>query len=209
MAHRASAAITARLSAQRLTVRVESPWIPPARCISPTLTAATSARFQTGWWSLIAGNGGSGFGGDNGPALNATFSDPNGITVDSAGNLYVPDAGNNRVRLLSSGAGGVTPLSITTSFCTNAEQYFQPYGPVTMAATGGSGNYSWMGSATRRGLNISTAGVVSGTPPAAASFVLTITVTSGTAAATATFQVTIAAQALPRSRYRAAAARRR
>jgi trimeric autotransporter adhesin len=48
--------------------------------------------------TTIAGNGTSGFGGDGGKAASAQLSMPSGIAVDSAGNLYIADWGNNRIR---------------------------------------------------------------------------------------------------------------
>ena len=48
----------------------------------------------------IAGNGGAGFGGDNGPATGAEVT-PAGVVVDSSGNIYVADSANARIRLLS------------------------------------------------------------------------------------------------------------
>ena len=46
----------------------------------------------------VAGNGTPGFGGDGGPATSAMLQYPEGIAVDSAGNLYIADASNNRIR---------------------------------------------------------------------------------------------------------------
>lgn len=46
----------------------------------------------------LAGNGSMGFSGDIGPATQASLSLPLGVAVDSRGNLYVADSGNNRVR---------------------------------------------------------------------------------------------------------------
>ncbi len=46
----------------------------------------------------VAGNGQSGFSGDGGPAASAQLFDPLAVTMDSAGNLFVADAGNNRIR---------------------------------------------------------------------------------------------------------------
>jgi sugar lactone lactonase YvrE len=52
----------------------------------------------TGIISTIAGNGTSGFNGDGGPAIAASLSIPVEIALDSAGNLYITDANNNRIR---------------------------------------------------------------------------------------------------------------
>lgn len=53
--------------------------------------------------STVAGNGTSGFSGDEGPAVSAQLSGPQGIAVDAAGNLYIADTGNNRVRQVTRG----------------------------------------------------------------------------------------------------------
>jgi trimeric autotransporter adhesin len=54
-----------------------------------------------------AGQGAQAFGGDNGPATSALLNQPTGIAVDSAGNLYIADTKNNRIRK-------VTGTTITT-----------------------------------------------------------------------------------------------
>ena len=48
--------------------------------------------------STIAGNGTQGFSGDGGPALNAQIDVVVGVGADNAGNVYIADANNNRVR---------------------------------------------------------------------------------------------------------------
>ncbi|MBI4764608.1 MAG: carboxypeptidase regulatory-like domain-containing protein [Deltaproteobacteria bacterium] len=48
--------------------------------------------------TTIAGNGQSGYNGDGIPATQASFSTPSGIFVDPAGNLYLADSSNNRIR---------------------------------------------------------------------------------------------------------------
>lgn len=61
--------------------------------------------------TAIAGNGTYGFSGDNGPATAAELGGdpedgeggPGGIAVDSAGNLYIADSFNGRVREVSGG----------------------------------------------------------------------------------------------------------
>jgi sugar lactone lactonase YvrE len=53
--------------------------------------------------STIAGNGTYGFSGDGGPAASAQLAAPCGVSVDTAGNLFIADTGNNRVRKVTSG----------------------------------------------------------------------------------------------------------
>ena len=48
--------------------------------------------------STIAGDGTQGFGGDNGQAVNASLNSPFGLALDNAGNLYIADEGNHRIR---------------------------------------------------------------------------------------------------------------
>ncbi len=55
--------------------------------------------------NTVAGNGVAGYSGDGGLATNAELSLPTGIAVDSAGDLFIADFGNHRVRKVS--AGGV------------------------------------------------------------------------------------------------------
>jgi sugar lactone lactonase YvrE len=56
--------------------------------------------------STLAGNGTTTF--NNGTGTNATFNQPWGVTVDSAGNVYVADSTNHRIRL-------ITPLGVVTT----------------------------------------------------------------------------------------------
>ncbi|HEX8986101.1 MAG TPA: IPT/TIG domain-containing protein [Bryobacteraceae bacterium] len=51
--------------------------------------------------TTIAGNGYKGFRGDGGPATAAELDSPYGLAVDAAGNVYVADLGNGRVRKIS------------------------------------------------------------------------------------------------------------
>ena len=51
--------------------------------------------------TTIAGNGTAGFSGDNGPATQAQIQQPYGLAIDPAGNLYIADLGNNRIRKVS------------------------------------------------------------------------------------------------------------
>jgi len=60
-------------------------------------------KVSKGVITTVAGNGVQGFSGDNGPATGAQLYGPFGVAVDSAGNVYIADTGNNRVRIVSSG----------------------------------------------------------------------------------------------------------
>ena len=58
-------------------------------------------RVSNGIITTYAGTGAPGFSGDGGPATAATFLSPRGVGVDSFGNVYVADFGNDRVRKIA------------------------------------------------------------------------------------------------------------
>jgi sugar lactone lactonase YvrE len=60
-------------------------------------------RVSAGNITTFAGNGSSGFSGDGGPAGSAALAQPDGVTVDSAGNLYIADTENSRIRKVVAG----------------------------------------------------------------------------------------------------------
>ena len=65
----------------------------------------------TGVITSYAGQGTvSGFGGDGGPASAALLNRPAGIDFDSAGNLYIADSGNARVRRVDASSGIITTV---------------------------------------------------------------------------------------------------
>ncbi len=73
----------------------------------------------TGALTLVAGTGKPGYSGDNGPATAAQLNSPWGLAVDTAGNLYIADSGNNRVRKVSNGVITSIPVNITGASLTN------------------------------------------------------------------------------------------
>jgi sugar lactone lactonase YvrE len=61
----------------------------------------------TGKISTIAGTGTAGFGGDGGPATQALLSGPASIAFDPAGNLYIADQNNLRLRKIEATTGKI------------------------------------------------------------------------------------------------------
>ncbi len=60
--------------------------------------------------STVIGNGTSGFSGDGGPGSGATLNSPASVAIDVAGNLYIADSGNNRVRKVNAASGIITTV---------------------------------------------------------------------------------------------------
>jgi uncharacterized protein (TIGR03437 family) len=55
----------------------------------------------SGMITTVAGTGAAGYSGDGGPASKAALYTPLGLATDAAGNLYIGDSGNHRVRMVS------------------------------------------------------------------------------------------------------------
>jgi sugar lactone lactonase YvrE len=66
----------------------------------------------TGGISTIAGGNGCGYSGDGGPAVNAALHYPQGITLDTQGNLYIADSYNYVIRKVSTN-GMITTIAGT------------------------------------------------------------------------------------------------
>jgi uncharacterized protein (TIGR03437 family) len=91
----------------------------PVVAIDPRLTEIPGTHsygvFQLGSSASLvsmAGTGTKGFSGDNGPATSAQFAEISALAVDAAGNVYVADDGNFRVRKISTN-GIVTTIAGT------------------------------------------------------------------------------------------------
>jgi len=77
--------------------------------------------------STVAGTGEQGYSGDGGPAATAMLDSPAGVAVDTAGNVYIADTHNNRIRKVTSG-------TITTIAGTGAAGFSGDGGAGTSAA---------------------------------------------------------------------------
>jgi uncharacterized protein (TIGR03437 family) len=62
--------------------------------------------------TTVAGSGTAGFSGDGGLATAAQLSIPSGVAVDAAGNVFIADTGNRRIREVSAG-GIITTIAGT------------------------------------------------------------------------------------------------
>jgi uncharacterized protein (TIGR03437 family) len=83
-------------------------------------------KVSNGVITTVAGNGTQGFSGDNGPATSAELNQPEGIAADSAGNLYIADWQNSRIRKVANGV-------ITTVAGNGTRGFSGDGGPATSA----------------------------------------------------------------------------
>ena len=95
------------------------------------LMGIAGAASAQGVISTVAGTGTSGFSGDGSDALSAALSAPQGVALDAAGNIYIADMNNHRVRkvdavtgIMSTYAGGGSSSSFGIPAITG--QMFQP-----------------------------------------------------------------------------------
>ena len=70
----------------------------------------------TGIITTVAGSGGFGFSGDGGPATAANLGCPFGVAVDAAGNLFIADQFNDRIRVVDAVTGIITTLAGSGEF---------------------------------------------------------------------------------------------
>ncbi|HUF80890.1 MAG TPA: hypothetical protein VMN03_07120, partial [Burkholderiales bacterium] len=69
------------------------------------------ARSQT--ITTVAGNGQQGYGGDGGPATQASLNNPHSIALDGQGKLYIADIGNHRIRRVDLQRGTIETIAGT------------------------------------------------------------------------------------------------
>ncbi len=136
-----------RTAAASATVVVNAPPPPPA---------------GSGTIATVAGNGTHGFSGDGGPATAAQLDDPQKVAVDGAGNLYIADSHNQRIRKVD--AAGV----ISTVAGDGRQSFRGDGGPATAAwlhfpsgvAVDGAGNLYIADSGNHRIRKVDAAGVI-------------------------------------------------
>lgn len=85
----------------------------------------------TGNISTFAGTGTGGFSGDGGPAAQAQFSHPTGLAFSAAGDLYIADTLNSRIRRIDSSSGNISTVIGGAPFAisgTGSTQLLNPQG---------------------------------------------------------------------------------
>ena len=112
--------------------------------------------------STVAGDGTDGYGGDGGPATAAQLHGPQDVALDGAGNLYIADLGNHRIRKVDA-AGVITTVAGdgTDGYggdggAATAAQLYNPSGVALDAA----GNLYIADSENRRIRRVDAAGVI-------------------------------------------------
>src|SRR5258706_453167 len=82
------------------------------KLIGVFLVTAFATRAASGQTiTTVAGNGTTGFSGDGGPATAASLWGPCAVAVDSSGNLFIADQGNNRIRRVDASTGIITTVA--------------------------------------------------------------------------------------------------
>jgi sugar lactone lactonase YvrE len=66
---------------------------------------------RTGIITTVAGNGSRGYSGDGGPAIEAQLGGPGSIALDAAGNIYIADGSNHRIRRVFGDTGIITTFA--------------------------------------------------------------------------------------------------
>jgi trimeric autotransporter adhesin len=66
---------------------------------------------STGFITTVAGVGTRGYAGDEGQAISARLGSPTGVAIDASGNIYIADALNNVIRLVTKSTGIITTVA--------------------------------------------------------------------------------------------------
>ncbi|HNY20982.1 MAG TPA: chitobiase/beta-hexosaminidase C-terminal domain-containing protein [Treponemataceae bacterium] len=81
--------------------------------VDSTAVSATYPFLAPGTILTIAGNGLNDFSGDGGAATDASLGAPTDVCVDGAGNVYISDTDNNRIRKVDAATGIITTFAGT------------------------------------------------------------------------------------------------
>ena len=140
-----------------------NPWDPNTLIKGDGTTGSNNARIIT----TVAGNGFIWWTGDNRPAIQAGLNSPTGVAVDAAGNMYIADHGNNRIRRVDA-KGIITTVAGGARIGTDGDNVpatqVYLYGPTGLAldATGNiyiaDSNKNWIRKVDTNGIITTVAG---------------------------------------------------
>ena len=97
-------------------------YVPTAVAIGPDGNLYIADRYNqrirrvdlgTGIITTVAGSGTAGYGGDSGVATAAQLNYPYGVSFDAAGNMFIADTNNHRIRRVAAGSGIITTIAGT------------------------------------------------------------------------------------------------
>jgi hypothetical protein len=115
------------------SARLDSPWSVAigndGSIYIADLTNNVVRKVSAGIISTIAGNGTAGFSGDGQAPTSAQLNAPASVVFDPAGNMYIADSGNNRVREIFASS-----QTIQTITGTDSEQFAGDTGPANLAS---------------------------------------------------------------------------
>ena len=137
----------------------------PLRTLAVLAFSIVLCHAQSGAIHTVAGTGVAGASGDGGPGANAQLNTPNGVALDAAGNLFIADYSNARIRKLLTTdfmqtiAGcGLPPACLDQSEgrLAGSTLIFNPWDVVVDAA----GNFYFPDSGLHRIRKVSTSGIL-------------------------------------------------
>ena len=158
---------------------------------------------NTGIITTIAGTGTAGFSGDTTASTIATLTLPHGITIDGAGNLYLADTQNHRIRRIDASTGIITTAAgdgtqafagdggpaVAASLDSPRAPALSPATLLTLADTGNQ-RIRQLEAAPAPGTAIQTIAGLGGTTPGALSLIAPSVIAYGTGQLTATLTST-------------------
>ena len=80
---------------------------------SPQATSSEFSIIQPGVITTVVGNGTLGSSGDNGPAGSAELNEPDGVALDSQGDIFIADCNNSEIREVNAKTGVITTVAGT------------------------------------------------------------------------------------------------
>jgi hypothetical protein len=87
--------------------------ISSSSAVTVTASSQPVLFFTPSTISTVAGNGTGSYSGDGAAATAAQITNPQSVAVDAAGNLYIPDSGNDAIRVVNTQSSAITIAGVT------------------------------------------------------------------------------------------------